>query len=257
MNTSNQQARTGTTISVANAKGGVGKTTLSVNLAYELHFQGYKVAMIDLDSQCDLTKVYQPTDYKGATIVDLLQKRCKVSEAMIPVEKNLFLIAGSREISAFKFKGSEHALLRIVTIIKQKGIDFIIVDHPPALHEIALAGYIASDFVLIVSEAEAFSVANLDQLTQDLKAIKESYQPKLKTLGIVMNKIDRRRNLTKATLQECQSAFGKVMFESMVSTDTAIPNSLDQCIPVRNLRWRSRTVSQFTHVAAEMMARMV
>ena len=165
-------------ISVSNAKGGVGKTTISINLAYELAFRGYKVAAIDLDNQLDLTKTLSPTGSTGPTIIDLLQKKCKVSAALLPISNNLSLIPGSQDISKFTFKGSEHALQRIVEVLKQK-FDFIIIDHPPALHEIATAGYIASDYVLVVSEAEPFSVGNLNQLMKELGGIKATFQPNL------------------------------------------------------------------------------
>ena len=244
------------TISIANAKGGVGKTTLSVNLAYELFGKGYKVAMIDLDSQCDLSKVYQPLEYAGPNIVDVLQKECRVTEAMIPVQENLHLIPGSKEIMQLNFSGSEQALLRVTKSLKSQGADFVVIDHPPTLHDAALAGYVASDFVLIVSEAEAFSVQNLGQLIEDLTVIKEVFQPNLQILGIVMNKIDRRRSLTQYTLQECKAAFGDSMLSTMISNDTAVPNSLNQCIPVRHLHWRSKTVSQFSKLASEMIERM-
>ena len=242
-------------ISVSNAKGGVGKTTISINLAYELAFRGYKVAAIDLDNQLDLTKTLSPTSSIGPTIIDLLQKKCKVSAALLPISNNLSLIPGSQDISKFTFKGSEQALQRIVEVLKQK-FDFIIIDHPPALHEIATAGYIASDYVLVVSEAEPFSVGNLNQLMKELGDIKAAFQPKLKILGIVMNKIDMRRNLTKSTLSNCRKVFGNNVFGNMISTDTSIPNALHRCVPLRKLQWYSRSIGQFSDVATEMIARM-
>ncbi len=253
---SNPQPPKKGTISISNAKGGVGKTTMSINLAYELAFRRYKVAVIDLDNQRDLTKTLSPVDdYTGSTIIDLLQKKCKVSAALIPVTDNLSLIPGSPDVSTFAFNGSEKALLRIVEALKQK-FDFIIIDHPPSLHEIAKAGYVASDYVLVVSEAEPFSVANLDQLLKALAGIKTDFQLNLKVLGIVMNKIDMRRNLTKSTLNSCRQAFGNDVFDSMISTDTSIPNALHRCVSLRKLQWYSRSIGQFSDVVDEIIARM-
>ena len=171
------------TISVANAKGGVGKTTVSVNLAYELCHRKHKVVVVDLDSQCDLTKIFQPPDYKGPTIADALLKRCKFSETMVAVEENLFLVPGSREIAQINFKGSENALLRFSKVFEAKKVDFVVIDHPPSLHNVALAGFVASDHVLVVCQAEGFSISNLHQLMTDLNAIKKDFQPNLQILG--------------------------------------------------------------------------
>ena len=248
----------GGVISIANCKGGVGKTTLTVNIAYELVFQGYSVALLDLDNQCDLSKIYLPEDHQGPTIMDVLQKQSTLSNALTEVEENLYLIPGSREIAQLNYSGSEHILQRVIAGIKKRNIDFILLDHPPSMHEAALAGYVASDYVLIVSEAEAFSVMNLSQLLEDIAAIKSAFRPELRILGIVMNKIDRRRNLTKKTLKACNEAFGKskTLLHTTISIDTAIPNAHALKIPVRKLHWRSRTVRQFSELTHEILERM-
>ena len=244
------------TISVANAKGGVGKTTVSVNLAYELWHRKHKVAVVDLDSQCDLTKIFHPPDYKGPTIADALLKRCKISETMVAVEENLILVPGSREIAQINFKGSENALLRFSKVFEAKKVDFVVIDHPPSLHNVALAGFVASDHVLVVCQAEGFSISNLHQLMTDLNAIKKDFQPNLQILGIVMNNLDMRRRLTKRNIQECHKVFGKSILTTTISTDSAIANSLNQQIPVRKLHWYSRSITQFRDLADEVTAKI-
>ena len=254
---STEEKKGGGVISIANCKGGVGKTTLTVNIAYELSFQGYSVALLDLDNQCDLSKIYLPEDHHGPTIMDVLQKQSTLANALVEVEENLYLMPGSREIAQLNYSGSEHILQKVIAGIKKRNVDFILLDHPPSMHEAALAGY-TSDYVLIVSEAEAFSVMNLSQLLEDIAAIKSAFRPELRVLGIVMNKIDRRRNLTKKTLKACNEAFGKsnTLFHTTISIDTAIPNSHALKIPVRKLHWRSRTVSQFSELTREILERM-
>ena len=243
-------------ISICNAKGGVGKTTMTVNLACELAFKGYKVGMLDLDCQCDLTKVYRPAESQAPNLMDVLQKKCKIVDAVSPVTANLHLLSGSKDISRFSFAGGEQTLRRVRRWFEENGFDFLLVDHPPALHDAALAGYVISDEILIVCEAESFSLENLDQLIKDIEGIKTTFQPNLHVLGIAMNKIDRRRCLTQANLKRCRRIFGKSVFKAMVSNDTAVPNALSRNIPVRNLHWRSRTVSQFSNLAAEMLERL-
>lgn len=243
-------------ISIANAKGGVGKTSMTVNLGCELAYKGYKVAMLDLDCQCDLTKVYRPADSKAPNIMDILRKKCRIGNAIIPVNENLHLLSGSKDISRYNFSGGEQSLCRVRQWFEENGFDCLLIDHPPALHEAALAGYVISDEILIVCEAESFSIENLDQLMQDIEGIKKAFQPNLHILGIAMNKIDRRRCLTQINLKRCRHIFGETVFRSMISNDTAVPNALSLNIPVRSLHWRSRTVTQFSKLAAEMLKRL-
>ena len=244
------------TISICNKKGGTGKTTLTANIAYELAYRGKKVLMLDLDAQSDLTAIYRPANFSGPDILDVLQKKCRISEAVVRINDNLFLVPGSKDIASFDFAGSVGALLPVVKHFAAKKMDFALIDHPPSLHEAALAGLAASDGALIVSEPEFLSVKNISQLVKDLNIIKKTLQPDLRILGVAFNKIDLRRNLTSDTLAKCRSILGKSMFDTTVSIDSAIPNSHNQNLPVRNLRWRSRTVTQFSDLASELVRRL-
>ena len=244
------------TISVVNQKGGVGKTTMTVNLSNELSYKGFRTVLLDLDRQTDLTDVFLPDGYKGPNIVDLLQKKCTVDEATVTITDHLAIIPGSKAINKFHFKGSEGALVPVTKHLASKAVDFVLLDHPPAFHNAAFAGFVASDEILIVSEVEKFSIKNLKELMVDLSWIKKKYQPTLHILGVALNKIDNRRCLTQAMLSKCRSAFGKAVFETTIGNNTSIPNSLDKNMPVRNLHWRSPTVSQFAKLAEEMLCRM-
>jgi len=195
-------------ISIANCKGGVGKTVISGNIAYELSRMGYLVLMVDIDSQCDLSKIYRPDGYEGNDIFHLLRQQCRVDDACVEVSDNLYLIPGSRDIVHFDFSGTEGILLHYLKQEYLKYVDFVIIDHPPALSESALAGFVASDEVVIVSDAEEFSVANLGQLLDDLAHIKEAMKCNLHILGILVNKIDRRRKLTTVMVNELYKSFG-------------------------------------------------
>lgn len=117
--------------------------------------------------------------------------------ACLEVSENLYLIPGSRDIVHFDFRGSEGALLHYLRNERLEEVDFVIIDHPPALSESALTGFVASDEVVIVSDAEAFSVANLGQLLDDLAHIQTVMNRDLHILGILVNKIDCRRKLLK------------------------------------------------------------
>ena len=134
-------------ISIANRKGGVGKTVLSANIAYELSRLGYLVIMVDLDPQSDLTKIYSASvqDASGTTgtIFDLLCKRKSIEDCLMSVYDNLYLIPGSKELAYLNFSGIEGVIKEEIKDNPQLDeVDFVIIDHPPALNESTLAGLI-------------------------------------------------------------------------------------------------------------------
>lgn len=233
----------------------MGKTTLTVNLAYELQRRGYVVLLVDLDDHCDLTKIYRPPGDVIPDILALLQGRCSAADAHVEVTDNLHLIPGCPELFYFGFAKNEKILLNLLSDKEFEEVDFVLIDHPPNLNEAATVGYAASDEVLIVTDPEAFSIQNLNQILDRLQRIQETMNPTLQVLGIVVNKVDMRRNLTDRMLTDLRSAFGDTLFSTTVSNDSAIPTSHHQGVPVRELHWRSRTVGQFYRITEEFLER--
>lgn len=243
-------------ISITNAKGGVGKTTVTVNLAYELRQRGHFVLLIDLDDQCDLTKIYRPTDTTSPDILQVLQGQNHILDACIEADENLYLIPGSKNLSHFSFTQNEQLLREHLSDEYLRNFDFVLIDHPPTLNEATLTGYIASDEIIIVTDPEAFSVKNLGQMLDNLFHIQATMNPELRILGILVNKVDMRRSLTKTMLTDLEVAFGDSLFKTWISNDTAIPTSLKLGLPLRKLHWRSRTVDQFSALSFEALERM-
>ncbi len=182
------------TISIANSKGGVGKTSISSNIAYELARRGYLTLMIDLDPQCDLSKVYSPDKKVRPTIFNVLSLSCPIVDACQEVADNLYLIPGSQDLIHFDFHNSEHILSQCLEDETLVEVDFVIIDHQPTVSEATLTGFVASDEVLVVTDSEVFSLSNLGGLIDNLQIIQETMNSKLHVIGIVANKIDSRRN---------------------------------------------------------------
>lgn len=244
-------------ISIANRKGGVGKTMLSANIAYELSRLGYLTIMLDLDPQGDLTKLYCPKKIKSGNIFDLLCKRKGIADCLLPIYDNLYLIPGSRDLAYLNFGGAESVIKEeIKDNVLLDEVDFVIIDHPPALNEAVVAGLIASDEVLVLSDAEIFGMSNLDDLFNDLAKIQHEWNENLHVMGLVINKIDFRRNLTKVLLKEAQREFNTFIFSTGVNYDTAVPMSAYRNIPLRKLDWHSRALTQVTEIVSEMLERM-
>lgn len=198
--------------------------------------------MLDLDRQADLSKIYLSADHPDATILELLKKKKTLPEVLVPITDNLSLIPGSQDIDTFNFRYSKQILLRYLKELP--ATDIVLIDHPPALNPVTVSAFAASDEVLIVNDCEPFSMQNLNCLLRDLEAIKTGRQSNLHILGILINRVDGRRILSKKMLTACHQAFGSIVFNSYISNDTAIPNSIDRKVPLRQLNWQSRTVKQ-------------
>lgn len=243
------------TISIANRKGGVGKTTLAANLSYELSKMNYLVVMIDLDPQCDLSKIYLNNE-NGKTILEVLKGNCDIENAAVEIADNLYLVPGNKDMGHYKnVKGD--AVLK--EKLKHEGlgeVDFVIIDHPPNLNEGALEGFKASDEALVVTDPETFSIENLDNLLEDLAVIKNDMNSKLHILGVAINRVDLRRKLTKKKIKELKSILKEEVFKTHISNDTAIPISLDEKVPIRKLHYRSSVVSQINNLTMELLKRM-
>jgi len=243
-------------LSIANSKGGVGKTSVSVNLAWELASKGYLVLLIDLDPQCDLSKVY----YRGILPAEnnlsvLLQGQCSVDEACYNVRDNLYVIPGSSQLKHFHWKVSENLLAEILQSEELREVSVVILDNPPATSELTLMGYTAATDVIVVTDPEAFGVDNIDDFLSDLEKIKATMNPNLNVLGILVNRVDLRRNLTKRVLKDLRVAWGSSMFTTELSNDTVIPTALMKGKAVRELRWSSKITPQIEKLAEEIINR--
>ena len=249
-------------ISIANRKGGVGKTTFCINLAEELARYGYRILLLDMDSQCDLTKSFAPKKVnlpqikRRLTILEVLEGKCSLKDTIIKIDKGIYLVPGNKQIEGFNSKNGKMFLEKGLSSKNLKRFDIILVDYPPQNNNATNAALSLTDYVLIVTEAETLSIHNLNEYITDLLKLKKKVNPSLKILGLVANKVDLRRNLTKKKLNELSTSFNIYFFEEYVSTDTAIPLSLDRKIPVRLLNYRSRTVTQFQRIASKMLERM-
>lgn len=244
-------------ISVANRKGGVGKTVISANLGHELARRGFVTLLVDLDPQCDLTKYCLPEPVDCGDVFKLLRKKSSIESCCLEIGDNLFLIPGSKDLNHFTFQGSKTVLKRLLSAGDYlSDVDFIILDHPPALSNPSIAGFAASDKVLVVSDAETFGVDNLSDLLDDLGQIQRSMNPDLRVLGIIINKLDNRRILAKNIVKALRENFRDAVFSNYVSYNTAFPWAIQQKVSLRDLSWYSTPLRQLTQVTDEFLQRM-
>lgn len=216
----------GKIISISNQKGGVGKTTTTVNLAASLGAVGKKVLVIDLDPQGNTTsglgfnkKEVEKSSY------DVLEKDISPEEATLKTEfKNLSLIPSHINLAAADagislFSGKESKLKNKILDLK-KVYDFILIDCPPSLGIITINAFCASDSILIPIQCEYYALEGLSQLINTVKVVKRHHNADLNIEGILMTMCDTRLNLTKQVMAEVKNNFPDKVFK------TTIPRSV-------------------------------
>lgn len=212
-------------IAIANQKGGVGKTTLSINLSVSLAQEGKKVLLVDLDPQGNATSGLGIAKNIEKTAYDVLIRGVPVVDAMIATDypnvsilpANMNLAGAAIEIAGMDFR--EFLLKKALDPVRAD-FDFILMDTPPSLGLLTVNAFVAADYLLIPMQCEFFALEGITQLVKVYESIKNFANPSLEILGVVLSMVDFRMKLTDAVATEIRNHFnGKVM-------ETIIPRNI-------------------------------
>lgn len=216
-------------ISITNQKGGVAKSTTAYALAAALHNENYKVLLIDMDAQGNLTDTILADNISSnmITTYDVLLKSAPIGDSIIKSDK-CDLIPASLELSGADMEltavGKEHRLRKALEPIKEN-YDFIIIDTPPALGVLTINALTAADEVLIPAQADVYSLQGIGQLYNTVQAVKEYCNAKIKIAGILLTRYNGRtkisKNVFEMTRQTAQQ-IGTKMFNTVIRECTVI-----------------------------------
>lgn len=248
----------GKIISVANQKGGVGKTTTTVNLATILAKKGKKVLLIDADPQGNATsglgldKDIEPSTY------DILVNEVELEEAMQDtIIKNLKVcpanmnLAGA-EVELVSMMSREQRLKEKVDIIKEK-FDYVFIDCPPSLGLITLNAFTASNSVLIPVQCEYFALEGLGQLLNTINLVKKHLNKEIKIEGALLTMYDIRTNLSNQVVKEVKKYFENKVYKTVIPRNVRLSEAPSYGMPITEYDPRSKGAKSYIKFAKEFL----
>ncbi len=206
-------------IAFANQKGGVAKTTTTLNLGVALKEQGYNVLLVDLDPQGNLTmsQGWNPDEIERS-MFDVLVHKLPIEEIVRTAEVDVAVssidLAGA-ELALSSMIGRERALEKALVSVKPK-YDYVLIDTPPSLGLLTINALVASDHVIVPVQCEYLSLRGLVQLENTLTMIRENLNPNVAIMGILPTMFDRRTLHAREAVEILEENFGDLVFESRI-----------------------------------------
>ncbi|MCX7981876.1 MAG: AAA family ATPase [Syntrophales bacterium] len=250
----------GKVISIANQKGGVGKTTSAINLAAALAIAEKKTLLVDSDAQGNATTGLGINRHEivEANLYHVLVGSKEVKEViintslpslhLIPADQNLIGV----EIEFVSLKGREHRLKNILSSVKGD-YDFIIIDCPPSLGLLTINALVASDMVIVPLQCEYFAMEGLGHLLNTLKLVRQSFNPNLELGGILLTMFDRRNLLSHQVGDDVRRHFGPKVFNTIIPRNVRLSESPSHGLPILLYDARSKGALAYLELAQEIM----
>lgn len=248
-------------IAVTNQKGGVGKTTTSINLSYCLAKAGHKVLLIDFDPQGNATSgLGFDKATLERTVLDVVAGNANISDTVLTTEyKNLDLVPSTPQLAnaEVELAKAERRFVRLRQALEgQDGYDFILIDSPPSLSLLTVNGLIAANYVLLPVQAEFYALEGLGQLLETMQLIRKGLNPTLELIGVLVTMMDSRTSLSGQVHAEVVKHFPGKVFETTIPRNVRVAEAPSHGEPVGAYdRW-SKGARAYKALAKEVLGRL-
>ncbi len=249
------------TIAVTNQKGGVGKTTSAVNIAYYLAKSGKRVLLVDLDPQGNATSGLGIDKTKlQATMSEVMLQTTDLAVAIVSTEhKNLWLAPTTSHLAntEAELSGQQRKFTRLKAVLESiDGYDFVIIDSPPSLSLLTVNGLIAARYVLLPVQAEFYALEGLGQLLETMKLVRKGMNPSLELLGVLPTMMDTRTTLSNQVHAEIKKHFGDKVFSTSIPRNIRLAEAPSHGVPIGAYdRW-SKGARAYKALAKEVIERV-
>ncbi|WP_055682206.1 ParA family protein [Jannaschia rubra] len=248
-------------VSIANQKGGVGKTTTAINLGAALAMRGKRVLLVDLDPQGNAsTGLGISRETRGRSTYDLLLADAAAADIAMPTDvDNLWIIPATMDLSSAdaELMSSTRRVMHLKNSLRSRSTpyDYVFIDCPPSLSLLTVNAFVASDTVIVPLQAEFFALEGLSQLLLTVREVRSSANPDLRVEGIVLTMFDRRNNLCLQVEDDARQNLGELVFHTKIPRNVRLSEAPSYAMPVLNYDPTSRGAIAYRSLAAELLQR--
>jgi len=249
----------GKTIAIANQKGGVGKTTTSINLSASLAAKGKKVLIIDTDPQGNTTSGFgiDKNDLDN-TIYELILGECSIRDCIISnVIQNVSVVPSNVNLAAAEIEligvdKKEYILKNEVDYIKDD-YDFIIIDCPPSLNMLTINSMATADSVLVPIQCEYYALEGLSQLIHTVNLVKARLNPDLEMEGVVFTMYDSRTNLSMQVVENVKQNLNQRVYNTLIPRNIRLAEAPSYGMPINMYDAKSAGAEAYMQLADEIL----
>jgi len=248
-------------LTMANQKGGVGKTTTAINLGTALAATDKSVLIIDLDPQGNAsTGMGLTADHRPITAYEVLIGAATLDRAAMPTAvPKLSVVPSTRDLSGAEIElidmdRREYRLADAVAALEGRW-DYVLIDCPPSLNLLTLNALVAADAVFVPLQCEFYALEGLSHLLHTVERVKRALNPRLEIQGVVLTMFDKRNNICDMVATDVRSHFGDKVYKTVIPRNVRVSEAPSFGKPVLLYDWRCAGSQAYIHLASELLRR--